>query len=521
MKGLKKIAVVLLSLALLTLLLNLGLDYWINRQVPKIINGGKDSPYAITYSNLDVSIVGRTIIAKDVILHSKSNAVNSAKKNGIYTEIKRIEINGFRFWSLLSGSTIEAKSIYITKPKVIVYQKNEKAINHSESIRLKVVAPFRKIVLVSNVYLNEGDLKILHISNSKPILSAANISVKLEDIIISDSILEKKIPFSYKTYAFTCDSIYYRPNKFYHLKANQIQTTDKGLIVKKFAMTPQYSRETFVKIIPKEKDIYTIKVNELEIRNMEWGFNKTDQFFFHTDAILLDNAAANIYRAKMPPDDLDKKYLYNRLLRDIPFDMKADTLKIRNSFLEYEEEKSFERGAGIIAISNLNITARHLTSAFGMKKVPDVLINITGKFMKVSPMKVRWSFNVLDHSDGFRIKGSIAKLSAENMTPFIKPYMNITAEGTVDQVHFNFYGNDKLAKGDFGIDYDDLKFTIYRKKDPDKKNKFLTFVSRIFVKKDTKEKIKDAQVEVERIPEKSFYNLLWRTIEEALKKILM
>lgn len=521
MKVLKKIAVVLLSLALLILLLNLGLDYWISRQVPIIINEKKDSPYTITYSDLDVSLLHRTIFAQNVILRSKTTAVNSKKKNGIYAEIKRVEIKGFRFWSLISSDNIEARSLFLTNPKIIVYQKNEKAINHPESIRLKVVAPFRKIVLVSNVYLDDGDLKIMHISNNKPILSVNNISLKLEDIKITDAILKKKIPFSYRTYAFNCDSIYYRPNKFYHLQTNQVQTTYKGLVVKKISIIPQYSRKTFVKIIPKEKDMYTVKANELQIRNMEWGFDKTDRFFFHTNSILIGDATANIYRGKMPPDDPDKKFLYNRLLRDIPFDLTVDTLKVRNSFLEYEEEKSFEKGAGSIAISNLNLTARRLTSAFGMKKVPDVVINATGKFMKVSPMKVLWSFNVLDKTDGFRFKASIGKLSAETMTPFIKPYMNITAEGMVDQVHFNFSGNDKLAKGNFGIDYDDLKFTVYQKKDSQKKNKFLTFVSRIFVKKETKEKVKDTQVEVERIPEKSFYNLLWRTIQEALKKILL
>jgi hypothetical protein len=41
------------------------------------------------------------------------------------------------------------------------------------------------------------------------------------------------------------------------------------------------------------------------------------------------------------------------------------------------------------------------------------------------------------------------------------------------------------------------------------------------VKNDSKEKAKTADVELERIQEKSFYNFLWRSIAESLKKILM
>lgn len=520
MKGLKKIAVVAVSLVVLLLLLSFGLNFWISHQFETILNKKKDASYSITYDDLDVSIFYGTIDAKNVILRTKSNP-NKAKKNGIYAEIDKVAITGFKFQSLINSDNIEARNLYLTQPKVIVYQKNEKALNHPQSIKLKIVAPFRKIVLVQNVYLDQGNLKILHIKDDKPLLTVANISIRLEDLVINDSVLAKKIPFSYRTYALSCDSIFYRPNQFYHLRANQIQTTDKGLVLKKFSLIPQYSRKAFLRIIPKEKDLYTVKAENVELRNMEWGFDPSEKFFFHSHSIHLNNAAANIYRGKMPPDDPKKKHLYNKLLRDIPFDLSVDTLKVRNSFLEYEEEKSFERGAGLIAFSNLNLTARKITSAYGKKKVPDVSIYVTGKFMKVSPIKVNWSFNVLDKSDGFRIKGNITNLPAESMTPFIKPYMNITAKGVVDQVHFNFNGNDRMARGDFGIDYDDLKFTIYRKKDPSKKNKFLTFLSRIFVKKQTKDKIKQTEVEVERIPEKSFYNLLWRTIEAALKKILL
>jgi hypothetical protein len=66
-----------------------------------------------------------------------------------------------------------------------------------------------------------------------------------------------------------------------------------------------------------------------------------------------------------------------------------------------------------------------------------------------------------------------------------------------------------------------LKFAVYQKDAPKKKNKFLTSIGNLFVKNDTKGKIKDTTIAVERIPEKSFFNFLWRSIAEGLKKILI
>ena len=113
------------------------------------------------------------------------------------------------------------------------------------------------------------------------------------------------------------------------------------------------------------------------------------------------------------------------------------------------------------------------------------------------------------------------KFPANQLKPFTKPYMNVAVDGMLNEVYFNFTGNDKTSKGDFAIKYDDIKVTIFRKNKPQKKNKLLTAVGNLFVKNDSDEKLVEAEVELERIPEKSFYNFLWRNIGEGLKKTLL
>ena len=93
-------------------------------------------------------------------------------------------------------------------------------------------------------------------------------------------------------------------------------------------------------------------------------------------------------------------------------------------------------------------------------------------------------------------------------------------EGTLQEVRFNFNGNNQLSKGVFELKYDDLKVEIFRK-DRERKNKVVSAIANIFVKKSSKDELKKADVEVERIPEKSFFNLLWRSIADGLKQILI
>jgi len=516
----KKIGIVLVGFLLLLVVLNFGVNAWIKYRLPDVINEKNNSAYNISYKSLDVSLLNSGIHANEIVLVPKKALKGQKDKAGIYARIKSVDVTQFSIWSVLFSNRIKAKSITITNPEVVLYKKSEKAVNNPRNISSEVVKPFEKIIAVSDIYLKDGDLKIINVTNNKALLSVTHIYIQLDGIVINDDLLAQKIPFSYKSYAVSCDSIYYRANPFYHIMTKKMATTNDGLSIKDFKLIPKYSRREFIRKIDKEKDIYTINAKDITIKKMDWGFKDT-VFFLNTKKIVLDQLDANIYRNKIPADDLSKKKLYNNLLRNLKFNLKADTLAVRNSILEYEEEKTFDKGAGKLTFSKFNLTATNIQSGFRQKKLPDLKIKIDCIFMKESPLHVDWTFNVMDKNDGFNIKGRILNFDAQKIVPFVKPYMNVMTKGILNEVYFNFTGNDRVAQGDFAIKYDNLKVEIYRKNDREKVNKVLTALGNLFLKNDSKGDLKSAEVSLERIPEKSFYNFLWRSIAEGLKKILI
>lgn len=515
MKWYWKVLIGIGSLVLLVIIINVGLNIWINSQLPKIINRENDSAYFITYKNLNVSLLTSNISANEIVIVPKAALKDAINKNGIYAKIHNVEIKNFKIWDLVFSDKLKAQSIIVQQPKVILYSKNDK-----ENIRNSVVKPFEKIISVSDVFLNHGDLKIINVKNNKAVLSVNNINFNLDGIVITDTTLKDKIPLKFANYTLNCDSLYYHPNDFYHIKTKRIRTTKSDLTIHNFEMLPTYSRQEFVSKLSKEKDLYTLLCDSIKVSKLNWGFNDKD-LFVHCNSIALEKASANIYRSKEPPDDLSKKHLYNKLLRELKFDLKVDTLKVRNSILEYEEEKSSVFGAGKLIFNSFNLTATAINSGFKKTTLPDLKIKINCRFMNDCPFDVNWKFNVMDKTDGFNISGRLTNFDAYKIIPFSKPYINVTTKGTLDEVRFNFTGNDNMSSGKFAVEYDDLKFTIYKKDNPKKKNKLLTFVAKIFVKKDTKDKLKSTDIEVQRIPEKSFYNLLWRSVQEGLKEILV
>lgn len=509
-----KIVIAIISLLLLVVLANVGLNFWIERELPATINENNDSPYLITYKDVSVSLFDSNIIAKDIVVIPKDTTGLNGKRIGLYAHVKTIKVSDFKLWDILFSKKLRAERVFVSKPTVLLFNPAEKSPKKE-----KPEKPFSKVVVVSSVTIDHGSFKMFdHLENV--LLTVDNVNAEVDGILVTDAVLERKIPFAFDKYSVSYDSLFYKPNGFYDIRTGKLEADNVKLNIEKIAYIPKYSREAFVKAIPTEKDLYTINSAGVSVSGLDWGF-KNEQFFVHSSSVIIDRAFANIYRGKMPLDDLSKKPLYNKLLRDIPFELKIDTVAVRNSTLQYEEEKAFEKGAGMLSFTNFNLYATHVNSGFQQKKLPDVKIHIRCNFMQTSPLKVDWSLNPLDKSDGFRIRGNIQNFPAEKLVPFTKPYMNVTAKGMISEIYFDFTGNDKVSRGDFGINYDDLKLTIYRKNDRKKKNGLLSAIGNLFVKNDTDEKVTKAKIEVERIPEKSFFNFLWRSIADGLKKILV
>jgi hypothetical protein len=516
----KKIAICIISLFLFVILVNIGLNYWIKKQLPIIIDQKNKTAYHINYEKIEVSLWSRNIYAQTLLVHPKNQLENSKIKTGIFSKIESITIKHFNIWDLAFHDIIQAESITINKARVILYKKNEKLINNRQSIKTQIIEPFRKIIAVSNIYLNEGSVDVVSLKNDKPILSIKNIILKLEGILISDATLKEKIPMHFEKYVLICDSLYYKPNAFYHLNIGKISTENNFLRIRNFSYLPEFNRKEFVQKLEKEKDIYTIKLDSADIEKMDWGF-KNERFFFKANSIVANHVDANIYRNKIPKDDLSKKYLYNALLRKIKFPLQIDTIQILKSKLVYEEEIDFSKGPGVLNFDHFNMQVTNLKSGFGLTKTPDVKIKVNCQFMKTSPLDVNWSFNVLDKKDSFHIQGTISNFNVVAMERFTKPYINTSFTGKFNKYHFNFYGNDNGAKGNATLDYEDLKVKLFKKNDREKEAKLKTAVANLLLKNDSGDKSKKADVELDRIPEKSFYNFLWRSIAESLKKILI
>jgi len=512
MRVVKKIAIVLVSLCVLLVIANYGVSYYISEKLPSILKSEKGFPYLINYNDLDVNIISGSFTMKRATLEPK-DSIKATVKNGIYGDIKSVQVRGLSLWQLFKHDRIVVSSVMLDAPNIIMYHRDKKY-----NVESDIEKPFKQVVRTGSVEIKNGNFKMLDVKEH-PLLKAKNINFAVFKIKLDSAIVKENVPLRYRDYRLSCDSLYYNAGEHYNLTLNKIKSTDSTLTIDNFRMIPKQTRKQFVAMLPKEKDQFNLQADTISIPKLDWGF-VDDKLYVHAPEMILQKVHANVYRSKVPKDDPSRKKLYSEMLRSIKFDLKLDKLLLKNSLVEYEEQIDFSKPAAKVIFSKFYATVNKIYSPIAKAKLPNTTIDVQCLFMKSAPLSVNWSFNTLDKSDSFTIIGRVQNLSSKLANPISKPLMNATTEGDFKDIRFTFNGNRVRSTGKFAIEYEDLKVGIYSK-DGKKKNKIISAVANLVVKNDSDDKVKKVDIAVERKQDKSVFNFLWNFVMEGLKQTIL
>ncbi|MCP2037170.1 hypothetical protein [Chryseobacterium sp. HSC-36S06] len=369
-------------------------------------------------------------------------------------------------------------------------------------------------LIIKNIAIQNSNL--VYDKGGRPLVFN-DLNAKIQNLEMNAKTAKKEFPFKTGFYSATTRNFSYR-TQFYNLSASLLKFSRDGAQISNFAMKPTVSRAQYIRMIPTEKDLYNLKVAQISM-NGQWDL-WSKQKFINASQLTLTEMNANIFRSKIPKDDLTEKPLYSKLLRSIKFPLYIRNTDIKNSVLEYEEDTKKSDGPGKLTFNNFNMNVKNLNSGKMKDKPTQVPINISCLFMNASPMNVKWNFDTANMSDVFSIAGNIADLPASRVNPFIEPYLKIRATGLISDLIFNFKGNNKGLNGILNMKHQDLRVSVL--KETGEKNKVLSAVANIFVKTDSGKYPDSVPVDnIVRDSSKSFFNLFWKGIEEGLKKTLI
>jgi hypothetical protein len=227
-----------------------------------------------------------------------------------------------------------------------------------------------------------------------------------------------------------------------------------------------------------------------------------------------------MYRDKLVYDDLERKKLYSRMLREMQLDLEVSDLKVRRGFISYAELVMEGARPGEIVFSDLDADIKHISNT--NKKGDETKIEISALLMGKAPLTLNWSFNPQLENDAFLVSGEVHDFYSESLNPFLKSNLRSEAKGDVMELFFTFSGDVISASGDMKMKYQDFRFVIL-KKNRGGANKLLTTLGNLFINDGSQADsngYRYGSIYAERDVSKSFFNYLWLNVKEGILSTL-
>lgn len=498
----KKKQKIILAVVILLMVITGGIIYLNNYLKNEIVDVlQKEYPASgLSYDDISINILAGNATIKNLRI-----------KEGILSlETPEVTLKDFSYADYLEKKNITIGSIHLFDPEIIINKSDSTSTDNNPEEE-----PYPQEIRVKNFLVSGGNIRLIENDSAANTLFASLENIHIGNIALGKKPQQELLPFSYETISLKSDSLYYEMNSTHYLQAKLLNLENEDVTLDDFSIIPKFSKEVFDQSIPYEQDWIALKIDAIKLKGYRMQkVGELSQFIIPFTVI--ENAHLEMYRNKMVNDDVRIKPMYSEMLRDLDFKISLDSIQVSGSYIEYQEKVLDSRSAGKLSFHNVYATINNITNLnLEAKDFPTTRIKARALFMGETEITLNWNFDISNKMDEFRISGQMASISADQINPFLIPAMNVAAEGKIESLNYDFYGNRNQASGSMQLSYRDFKVNILKDGKQEKKS-FLSGLANLILKNDRiNEDLQQENISTTRDKTKSFWNFFWLCIRDG------
>lgn len=518
----------------------------INASVKNItIDSTRDYDNIISYFIKDMNVLVKETVIKDEIKRTQSvfsnleyNAgqkmirlgnfrqYNNADSAKIVFDINNTSITGLNTDSFILRKQFKAESLESDGGILTFYRKKSKNTNSD-------------VVEIDNNFFDEALLNKVNIKNTT--------------IVVFNQDKPKDPPFELKKVTFMASEIqhlysgtsvknlvsrsnwYLAAEGFSVVTKNKVYKLDIGPFniskesgkahIDYFSVKALLSEAAFVKSLKEQMDLYNISINNIDVSGI-------DAMKLISEQILIAETATIQPVIKVSNDRTIPSFTGNKignyphqLIQKLSFPLYIKKIIAKDGYVSYTERAAKSEQQGTVFFSKLFGTIDNLTNMpTYLAKNNMMVVKGTAKLLGAGNLKTQWNLPLDTKNGSFTISGSLGALNADVLNPLIEPLALASIKtGQIKSVDFTMQGNDNEAKGITTMLYNDLKVEALKADSNElKKRGLISFFANAIVKDDNPKKggeIRKGEMDLERDKTRSFFNLVWKGIFKAVKRI--
>ena len=302
-----------------------------------------------------------------------------------------------------------------------------------------------------------------------------------------------------------------------------MDTAAGTLVVKGLALAPQWPKEQFAGRA--KKDWTRVALGAVSCTGVDYGRLFAARTFA-IDSVVLASADIASYKDRNVHRQPHAKAMLYQTIQRLPLPLEIENLGFDDLDVTYEELADRAASPGVVTLSSARGTARNLTNiAAGHDRFMTVDI-ASATFMHSGALEARFLFPVDSLDDHWELTGRLGPTDMTALNRALEPLAGIKiTSGAIRSCDFHIAGTLARSGSWLKLEYNDLKVEILDRHDHSRTRRFLTVVAdRVLIRPDNpgrNRRLREAEGEHERDPERSMWNYIWHSLFPAIRKTII
>jgi len=512
--------------------------------LPQVVRKESRGLYKISYDTIKVDEIGGSLSVSNINVNVDTASFSADSlppgSPGVILNLHAdsLTVTGVQTPRALLQNEITGTKVLIQNASIELFRINNKGNDGDDSARAKgdiveniyyEVLSELKLVKMDTILLQNIDISYKDFKTKKLILRSTNVSVMLTDLRIdTNSLADRSRIFFSKKVVIVADSIHLRDSKGYYdfkFAGLQVNTGSRSMALKSAIIKPLKGEAAFMKMFKFQRDRFDFTFSDINLKGIDPSRLAFGELV--ADSLVVSNSKFYIYRdGRMPRDKVNRVGQYpHQLIMKIPFPVNVRNGVFEKSFVEYKEMNEKSNKAGRVQFHRVHATMTNVTNErSAIKKNDKLTIDYSAWFLNMAKADVRMILKIGDKQGGFSVKGKLNSFDAEKLNPLIEPLgMARVEKGKVNSINFNMSGDNYHGGGDLIMLYEQMKVSALKLEEDKKEFKkkgLASLFANMIVKNDNPSggKTRTADMSNERNTNRSFFNLIWKSIFTGIKE---
>jgi len=523
--------------------INRYLERVIYERLEKLIVSGSDSLYHFKLDHMTVSFWNNSVTVKNLHIGIDSAHYTEREK---YSNLPALtfEINlssgsvrGIELLPLLYARKINIESIVSKKADVSFsrhFRRSDNTIDTGNVPLWKLLQPEIKSISINKIVLDDLSINYTNADSAKAFKWKFEHCSSIIDNTMIDSVSvgdKDRILFSKNVSIQFTDVKLQTSDGLYAIETTKLwySSAAKNVEFENFALHPVKTK-TFYNDVGYDKDRFNLffpRIRMVDFHLPQW----INDNVLSIDTVHLVDAQVNVYKDRTVKADTRKKLgnYPHQLLHKLPFTINIKQIQVVAAQLTYIEKNRESKLEGKLVFQKLNGSIKNVTNDITLiKKNPNCLVDMKSILMQASPLHALFTLHLDEAvSGGFEVRTDIAKLEASHLNAITVPLSQTSIKSLdISELHFYMKGNEQSGTGNLTLLYKNLEIDLKKKDEENgkmKNRKFLSFlVNKLVVYRENPMRGKERKavaIQTIRNPQKSFFNLIWKTLYNSFKEV--